>query len=70
MSRFLERWPLIIVGLILMGWAVTHLSDQQSTSETQALVLGLGVFLLGAGTALVILGIGRGDRKDRSDDDD
>ena len=59
MSRFWDRWPLTLVGLILIGWASANLTDQDSIDESGAVVLGLGVFLLGAGTALVILGIGR-----------
>jgi hypothetical protein len=68
MNRILERWPLTIVGLILIGWAAANLSGESETSEGRAVVLGLGVFLLGAGTTLVILGVGRGDR-DRDKDE-
>jgi hypothetical protein len=72
MSRILERWPLTIVGLILIGWAASTLADHGSTSTMTGVVLGLGVFLLGAGTTLVILGVGRGrgGTARKGDDDD
>lgn len=57
--RLLDRWPLTLVGLVLIGWASANLGDGPSSSTADGVVLGLGVFLLGAGTALIILGVGR-----------
>jgi hypothetical protein len=50
MRRYLERWPLVIVGLGLIGWAVA----KSSSSEGRAYLLGIGALLLGAGLALII----------------
>jgi hypothetical protein len=70
LSRFLERWPLTIVGLILIGWAGATLAGEEAALSTRFVVLGLGVFLLGSGTTLVILGVGRGSSDDHDDKDD
>jgi hypothetical protein len=69
-SRFLDRWPLTLVGLILIGWSVAHLSDEALTENARFVVLGLGVFVLGAGTCLVILGVGRGRGNHDGDKED
>lgn len=57
--RLILRWPLAIVGLVIIGWAVTKLSDQRDTSDARALLLGIGCVLLGAGLADIIRGGGR-----------
>lgn len=48
-----RRWPLLIAGLALVGWAV-KLVDTSDPSDARALLFGVGCVLTGAGLALVI----------------
>jgi hypothetical protein len=52
----LGRWPLLTVGVLLVGWAVQFLADAGDRSDARALVLGVGAMLMGAGLVLIVLG--------------
>lgn len=66
MRRFFARWPLLITGLIVIGWAVTQLTPESDKSDPRALLLGVGCVLLGAGLVMVV----RGDHRDDDDNDE
>jgi hypothetical protein len=51
----LLRWPLLAVGLVIVGLSV-GLAQADDPSDTRALLLGLGCVLCGAGIVLVVLG--------------
>lgn len=62
MVSALSRWPLLVVGLVLIGWAVA-LTDQDHSSEARAVLYGIGCLLLGAGLAVLLFRAGNGDGK-------
>lgn len=62
MRDALTRWPLLLVGAGLIGWAV-QLADTRDPSDARALLFGVGCVTLGAGLTAAL-------RRRRDDDDD
>lgn len=46
----LKRWPLLVIGIILIGWGT-----KLSSSDGRALLFGSGSIVLGAGLAVIIM---------------
>lgn len=59
----LRRWPLLLVGLAVIAWAVLRTPD--GDPDTSKALTIIGAVLLGAGLVWVVL-----DRQDRPGDDD
>lgn len=57
------RWPLLIIGLIIMLLASDMFSAGEDESDARALMLGVGAILLGAGLVRLVY-------YDKRDDDD
>jgi hypothetical protein len=49
----LKKWPLLIVGIVMLGWGV-KLVDQKDPSDARSLLIGLGCLLLGVGLGEVL----------------
>lgn len=49
------RWPLLLLGLCLLG-AAAALADETQRAAVQAVLLSLGAVLVGAGIVLVAWG--------------
>lgn len=56
MNKDLARWPLLLVGLTVLGFAVALFGDREDPSDARALLLGLGCVMVGAGIVLVAWG--------------
>jgi hypothetical protein len=63
-----KRWPLLVVGLLTIGWAISIQTDQDPT-ESRALLFGVGAVLLGAGLAVVIFGYYDDRQREKEDRD-
>lgn len=59
MWEALSKWPILIVGIIMLGWGV-KLVDTKDPSDARSLLIGIGCLLLGVGLGEVL-------RKDSDD---
>jgi hypothetical protein len=51
---WLKRWPLLLVGLTIIGAGIGLLGADQDPSDARALLLGIGASLVGAGIVQVV----------------
>lgn len=70
MREFWTRWPLLVIGGVLVAYAATSLVDLGDPSDARALLLGIGSMLLGAGLVLIVQGVDRPRHRDRGHDHD
>lgn len=61
----LTRWPLLVMGVLLLAFAA-EFSDPQDTEGIRALLLGVGSVCVGAGIVLVSWGHRDPTRRDPS----
>lgn len=66
-TDYLRKWPLLIVGLMCLGWAMT-LADRDDPSDMRALLLGVGAVIVGTGLTLVVLGFDDSRHRHRHND--
>lgn len=52
----LKRWPLLMTGLMVVILALGLYADDADTSDSLALLLGVGAVMIGSGLVLVVLG--------------
>lgn len=64
--KALRRWPLLILGTLIIAWAVS-ITTAQDPTEARALLFGVGSVLLGSGLAVVILGYSKEENEKKDE---
>lgn len=55
MKDAFHRWPLLVVGIVLIGWSVKLTIDSGDSHDARVLLTGIGCVMLGAGLAVVFM---------------